>query len=824
MKNTAIAHVRKNANGSISQQTVAEHLEGVARRVRSFAEVVRLPKLGELLGLLHDLGKYSGAFQSYIGSAEGLIDPDSDDYVEASGMRGKIDHSTAGAQLAWNRLMARHGYGRLAGELAAFALASHHSGLIDGLSPDGENIFATRIGKPDNKTHCSEALSSMDAGIRARIKELLSSPSLLEEIGKAEQSIASKESVVRLRSFHRGLLERFLFSCLLDADRLDSADFENPEAGAKRPNGVYPRWSVLIERLETHLASFYCDTKVKEIRKNVSEACAAAGAWEKGTYNLTVPTGGGKTLASLRFALLHAEEHKMERIIFVIPITSIIEQNAAVVRDIMETRYLEEPGSIVLEHHSNLMPELDSWIGKLLAENWDAPIVFTTNVQVLESMFAKGTRSARRFHQLGKSILIFDEAQAIPINCVHMFNNAINFLVKHCDSTAVLCTATQPLLHKVDAAKGALHLADPAEIAPDTASLFAELKRVEIIDRRRSEGWSFKEAVDLGVRELEERKSLLYVVNTKRSAAGIFRELKTRLGSEAGIFHLSTNMCPAHRKQVLDQVRVRLDKKESIVCVSTQLIEAGVDIDFDAVIRGHAGLDSIAQAAGRCNRNGRAVFGKLSIINLADEDVSSLHDIREGQEAANRVLDDFASAPENFDRDLISPRAIERYYEYYFWQRADIMAYQVGSNSPIGRNDDLLTVLSENPFSFSAYSRTHYGERPKLILRQSFNSAAESFKALDAPTEAVLVPWGRGKDIIGILNSSASFLEKFLTLKTGQLYSVALRSGAIEKLKKLNLIKEIGDLGILELIDERYYSQELGLIDRGDGRLSFLGA
>ena len=267
-------------------------------------------------------------------------------------------------------------------------------------------------------------------------------------------TIPEKNQQSTIFQFQVGLFVRFLFSCLIDADRQDSADSEKPRNAQKRQNGLYQPWSILSKKIETAICEFGIPkTAVNKIRTEVSDQCLLASKKGKGIYTLTVPTGGGKTLASLRFALHHAEQHQLDRIVYIIPFTTIIDQNAEVVRDILETND-KEKGRIVLEHHSNIGSERQTWKEKLLTENWDAPVVYTTMVQFLEAFFGGGTRGARRMHQLARSVLVFDEIQTLPVRCVHMFCNAINFLVNQCGSSIILCTATQPLLGEVNPVQG----------------------------------------------------------------------------------------------------------------------------------------------------------------------------------------------------------------------------------------------------------------------------------------------------------------------------------------------------------------------------------
>ena len=363
------------------------------------------------------------------------------------------------------------------------------------------------------------------------------------------------------------------------------------------------------------------------------------------------------------------------------PYTTIIDQNAKVVRSILENNEQQPVTSgklIVLEHHSNLTPERDTWQSKLLSENWDAPIVYTTVVQFLETLFAAGTRGTRRMHHLANTVIIFDEIQSIPIRTVHLFNNAINFLVKQCKSTVVFCTATQPLLNEVDVRKGAVELSVNHQIMPDISKLFKDLQRVEVDDKRKTGGWSEDDVTNEAQHELENTGSVLIIVNTKTQAREIYKRCKQITGE---IIHLSTSMCPAHRMDALDKVKecLNLDNPKPVVCVSTQLIEAGVDVDFGSVIRYLAGLDSIAQAAGRCNRNGLRQTGRVIVVNPANENLDKLPDIRTAKEKAERVLDEYWNNPHSFENDRISPTAMTLYYRYHFFDRKHEMDYPVSS-------------------------------------------------------------------------------------------------------------------------------------------------
>ena len=827
----AIAH---HTNGR--SQTLHDHLQGVSNLAGSFASKFDLESHGKIIGLLHDLGKHSEDFQRYIQSATGLLNQDEDEaFVDAAGLKGKIDHSTSGAQFIWQHLAEKDALAQIAGQVLALCVASHHSGLIDCLTSlpgkPTEDGFTQRMGKPDSKTNLKEALAKADPALLAEACRLLAQPQttsafqiwIKQLLDKAPGDTPQAKATSPVVQQQIGFLVRALFSCLIDADRIDTADFEHPGRARRRLRGNYTPWEILITRIESHLANFTPTQPIDALRQDISRHCLEAAPRDTGIYTLTVPTGGGKTLASLRFALHHAQKHGLDRVIYIIPFTSIIDQNAEVVRRILEPEGVEA-GSVVLEHHSNLTPEDQTWRSKILSENWDAPVVYTTMVQLLETLFGAGTRGARRMHQLANAVLVFDEIQSLPVRCVHLFNNAINFLADHCRSTVVLCTATQPLLDQVDANKGAIRIPPGNELIRDVRQLFDNLKRVEVVNHRKPGGWSQEDIAALAHAQIETVGSCLVIVNTKKAAQALYRLCRSR--PDVAVFHLSTSMCPAHRKTRLDAIRSRLEENPPLptLCFSTQLIEAGVDVDFASVIRYAAGLDSIAQAAGRCNRNGRLDCGKVYVVNPRNEDenLSRLPDILIGREKANRVFDDYDADPEKYGSNRIGPEAMSWYYQNYFFQRASEMSYPVSANT-IGRNDTLLNLLSDNTLAVSDYARTH-NRAPARFLRQSFMSAARAFKAIDVPTRGVIVPHGEAGEGLIVKLCAAYFPDKeFELLRRAQQYSVNILPHQLEALIKTNAVREIQDgTGILYLSDPRYYSEEFGLSDTPEGLMEVL--
>lgn len=810
LKDPYIAHLRKSDE---QIQSVQAHLKETAALAKVFAQKLNLESAGELLGLMHDFGKYSHKFQKYIHDKTGLFNPDLDD-EESTPDGSKVDHSTAGAQWVYRELRkfgAAQGIGEFLGQMLGLCIASHHGeGLIDCLDGEGNPKWIERFNKTDELTHLAECERNADEVVQQKAKEL-AGENLIRSLLNAVKPILSDQATNnKIKEFYLGCLTRFLFSCLIDADRINSSDFEREDQKDVRRLTEKTDWQSAIDQLEAKLAGFENRYPIDEIRRRISDDCLKRAVDSQGIYTLTVPTGGGKTLASLRYALHHAQKHNLDRIIYIIPYTSIIDQNAQAVREILGEDW-------VLEHHSNLEPEKQSWQDKLLSENWDKPIVLTTMVQFLDAWFGGGTRGARHIHPMTNAVLIFDEIQTLPVKCVHLFCNVLNWLTTFGKSTAVLCTATQPLLGKSGlqnfpedkrgaiTARGLLRLPENAEIMgkhQDLDKLFEELSRVEIRFNEKAGGWNVDEAGAFLLKQFATTPSCLFIVNTKKWAQELYQYCQRQNVPPEVLFHLSTNQCAAHRKSIFDTIKARLEKKQPVICISTQLIEAGVDISMACVIRALGGLDSIAQAAGRCNRHGeKKGKGQVWVLNLQEQDFTQiLPDIQAGKTHAERVLRDFAG------QDILQPAAMERYFEYYFYQRSDEMSYSV-KNSTTGSLLDWLSDNALNPYGEKNNKRS----KALPLLMQSFKSAGRVFQAIDAPTHAVIVPYGEGAELIAKLCGEWNPKEMHRTLQKAQRYSVNVFPNVWDKLQKENALHETIEGSDIYYLNERYYNDEFGL-------------
>ena len=806
-----LAHLGKTGN-----QLLSEHLSGVAGQCSELARKLGLEKAGELIGLLHDLGKATKTFQDYLLSF-------ASDGEERDDLRGKIDHSTAGAQCLLANIHGAQQEDSLQGivaRLLAICIASHHSGLIDCLEPDGADKLTQRLSKPDNSTRLLEAWTNLDPSVKSRAEALMGDPGLVAEVRNTIASLATLlDKGEGDKDVQVGLLLRLLFSCLIDADRTNTANFEEPAAAVHRQNLAYGTWESLVERLDRHLSQMNTDGFVNGIRRRVSDECFRAADRLGGVYTLTVPTGGGKTLSALRFALEHARRHALDRIIFVSPYISIVDQNAAVARSILEPEGVPY-ASVVLEHHSNVQDDPndevgrpDLWRRRVLAENWDAPVVFTTSVQVLETLFGSGTRAARRLHAMARAVIVFDEVQTLPIKMVHLFNNAINLLASHCGSTVVLCTATQPLLETVCKAKGAARLGNPPGLVSNPQQLFEQLKRYEVFDHTDlPEGWQIAHVAELALTEVQKYGSCLAIMNTKKHARELFQSLREQAGANALVVHLSTGMCPAHRIEKLEELRVHLPGATGdrpVICVSTQLIEAGVDIDFACVIRDLAGLDSIAQAAGRCNRHGaRSTSGRVHIVELP-EPPAQLDEIRQGRTVARELLGQWRRANPGRLFPLDDPQQMTEYYKRTFYRRRGEMSYSVGPEG-IGRSTSLLELLGANGQAKNDAGKS----RPTLhrsLLLQSFQTANDRF-ALIANTQGIVVPYSdEGREIVNQLAACFDLESEWQLLRKAQRFTLSVYASQFTKLASKGAAYEIQPGSGVYCLRSEFYDSAFGL-------------
>ncbi len=714
-------------------QTLTAHSEQVARFARSFGEKCGLGRLAQSCGMLHDFGKALSSFQNYLNN----------------GGAG-VPHSIWGARQACEDFASF----APAAEMVAGIIAAHHGKLHDALSPGGETPLLDKLFEENSLLPPTAVQKADAAALKAEIDAVLAAMP---------------------DSFALSMLTKLLYSCLVDADRLDAYLAESGQSYAP----CEPDWDGLLARLEQHLAALGGDTDMARLRRQVSASCAESGRLCKGIYKLEVPTGGGKTLSSLRFALEHARRHKLDRIIYVIPYLSILNQTADDIRDALG---VDE--DILLEHHSGFLTDPEKAANyKLHTDRWDAPIVLTTQVQFLESVFSARGSDLRKLHNMARSVLVFDEAQSLPVKCVHLFNGAANYLQRVMGSTLLLCTATQPLLDKV---VRPITFTKSSSIAPCPSPP----ERYRLVNRLVPGGYSYP---DLAAFVLDKHKSsTLVIVNTKAAAKRLVEALQ-----EAGVtaLHLSTSMCGAHRGAVLAKLFGHLERHEPVLCVSTQLIEAGVNISFECVIRELAGLDSIYQAAGRCNRHGE--FGEVKnvyIVNIARANLTRLPDIEEGAKISHRLLN---------DKTVDIHNAIDTYYEYYFHARSGAMEYPLPSG---GTLYDMLSVNKRGQNNYAARKHPPGTRLPALV--SAIRSAADEFYVIDRGRTEVVAPYDEGEQLASRFLASRDIDERRRLLRELRPYGVSLYQYQVDELRRHHALDEGGEIVLLA---RGFYHEHFGV-------------
>ena len=719
------AHVRESANDNKEYQTVAQHLTGTAELCRGFAAAFGASADGELTGLAHDIGKCTDAFQDRLLN-DGPI----------------VDHATAGAMACAMR----------GNRYASACVAGHHGGLLD--------FGNVRTARKDDGTFYGRLLKGRDEQYLERCGE--------SGVALPPPTVSAAQKLTPLQA---SFWTRMLYSCLVDADFLDTEQFMSGERG----RGGYDDIPTLLARLQAYIEPWQQPkTELNRLRCEILNTCIKAGSKPKGIYTLTVPTGGGKTVASLAFALRHAVEHGMQRVIYVIPYTSIIDQNAQVFRDILGS-------GNVLEHHSGVQFDLSDGapvegVRKALAtENWDMPVVVTTAVQLFESVYAARSSQCRKLHNLANSVIIFDEAQMLPLPHLRPCVAAMASLAEQFHSTVVLCTATQPSLD--DLLRTYAPSCPVTELCPQTAALYDRFRRVTF----RQAGTLTDEAL---AEQLSEQRQVLCIVNSRKAAQSLYALLP-----QEGSYHLSTLMVPAQRQALLGEIRERLRRDEPCRVVSTSLIEAGVDVDFPAVCRELAGLDSVMQAAGRCNREGKRP-AEESIVTIFERTELPPPLFQTAIGAAREALSE--------DRD---PAALETMARYFHSLR------------------DLTGDALDKQGVIKAFTQGIEGcEFP-------FRTVAEKFHLIDRNTYTVYIPYGEGAALLQRLRDGEC--SKELYRKLGR-YAVSVYDKHFQALYHAGALLTARDVPTLDgdsaiLTDLTLYSETMGLsLEPETGKAEFI--
>ena len=719
------AHTKENRPKQ-EWQTIEDHLKNVAGLAEDICSKFSPAEWGYVLGMLHDVGKYNPDFQKYLETGV-----------------GKIDHSTPAAKLADTLYEPKYAL------VLAYILAGHHAGLADFYN-DSDSSLKNRLSKDVFNAPTPESF---------QLKEL-----------RFPFELQQKSDMPKLFFFIK-----MLFSALVDSDFIDTELFMDPDRSSDRKR--HYNIQKLNHKLHKYIEKFaeinvehlsQKQKNVNEVRQRTLQGCLDTSNSPRGLFSLTAPTGAGKTISSMAFALNHAAINNMDRIIYVIPYTTIIDQTAKQFKKIFGRRY-------VLEHHSNFDVQKEKHLSehtihylKLSQENWDMPIIVTTNVQFFESLFANKTSKCRKLHNIVNSVIVFDEVQILPPGFVRPCTLAIKELVDQYNCSAVLCTATQPTFTSHDVTK----LYNVREMVPDTQDTFTKLDRVSIniAEFESTEGLTDK---------LSSYDQVLCIVNTRKLAHEVYDNLHG-----GNNFHLSTFMCPQHRMSVIKNIKKRLKTKKPCRVVSTQLIEAGVDIDFPVVYRMIAGIDSLSQAAGRCNREGKLEKGEFCIFTLWKGD-NTPKSLKSAVSIAKKLL--YAKDAST----ILSLETIENYFDDFFWLK--------GENGLDKR--EIIKMISNDTGRFQ------------------FKTIAENFRLITQNTYSLIVPYDNvAKRLINVLKYKINNKQPHIKLlRLLQPYVISVYEKEYNKLANQGKLYNI--TSTYSILHNRAYSERYGLVLNDDSAI-----
>lgn len=831
-----LAHIAKT-DGKRLDQSLREHCIHTAEYASEAIGNGKLYYVRFLAGIFHDFGKSQRAYQEYLEKA----------YRGENVNRGSVIHTFQGCIYLLEKYHCSGSvWEKMTSEIIAYAVGAHH-GLFDCVDLDGANGFVHRLEKSRKDIGYEECLKNF-------FEQVMDEQTLTEYFHEAVEEV--RDFFTEVKGFTRkprevffqiGLLSRLVLSSVVYGDRRDTGEFMEQ----RKLKECEISWRERIRYFEGKIQKLDSSTKLNRVRGEISRQCLEFAEKPCGIYRLNVPTGGGKTLAGLRYALAHAEKYKKKRIIFIIPLLSVLDQNAKVIRD-----YLPEQDEI-LEHHSNVIQEnLTEIDGKkekdsdvmeeeltgsnsngevsqkclqksymrnegetealdyyeLLTERWSSPIIISTLAQLLEILFSHKMSAVGRMRALCDSVLLIDEVQSLPKRDTILFNMALNFLNCFCNTTIVLSSATQPCFEEL---KWPLRLSaepDMVHLTPKQLQLF---QRCRIVNRMVPGGMKWEECEQFCKELMAKHASILLIANTKESARIIYEKVKKC--SEDGqweVVHLSTSMCQRHRLDVLDQLTINLKvlqrelendgKPRRIFCVSTQLMEAGVDLSFEAVVRVIAGVDNVAQAAGRCNRSGEyGHLGTTYLINLKEEKLNLLKEIKNAQISTENVLE----CLENTEEDsLIGETAARLFYQNLYEEMKSELQYPAEIE---GEKYNLAELLAGDIYTDQNRGNSEY------CLRQPFKTVGRTFKVFDNETMDVIVPYEAGKDIIAEIKEMDNGYFHMHDLKKqmqkAKAYTISIYRNQMEKLQEYGLVSSVFD-GRVWILDKSVYDEGCGLV------------
>lgn len=778
------AHV--SDDGWNREESVAEHTEKTVFLCGKKGERCGLPKLMALCGMFHDMGKNKQKFDDYIHAEERT----------RKRLRGTIAHASTGAKYIYEKYHEEPGNIAYMAEMVCYAIAAHH-GLFDCVDIEHTDLFSKKLDKvEDYEEACHNAKQEYLDGYQEdkvfaeaaeefrsvwnKIKEPFAR---LKPLMIAKYGQEAREMLAGYKLFMLGCLQRLILSILVDADWEATSDFMD-DVDTLSKGEVFHKEEIFREaqgnfkeymrkKQEAIDLSKLTDKErgILDARNALQRECREFVKYPAGIYCLPIPTGGGKTLASLAYALEYCRLHpETERIIYVSPYISITEQNAQVFREAVGD------GRWILEHHSSVVRNEggegeDYRAGKFSRYdmNWEEPFICTTFVQFMNTLFSDRSESIRRMHRLANSVVIIDEVQSMPLKCIHTFNYMINFLNAVCHTNVVLCTATQPTLEEAECP---ICYSEPKYMIEDVAGWFDQFERVKICVPRAGQKYTFESLGKEIVGQTEKYRSILVVLNTKSAVRKLYDLLKER---NVKVEYLTTNLCAEHRSDKIKSIKEILGKKqENIVVVSTNLIEAGVDLSFECVYRSMAGLDSLAQTAGRCNRNGEMEYGTITLIELEGENIGNMEELHRSIKVTEGLVGQYNGSEGG--GSLLTPEWMDKYYRYIYSEASDQMNFSIKK-----WDTNMLELLS----------RGFGPEVKRNAMNQAYKTAGQAYRVIDDHSFGVIVPYKEGAEIIASIQEADNVMDIKGYIRKAQRYTVNIRESQLKKLE--GLIQPVSD-------------------------------
>lgn len=779
-----IAHI--SDDGFDRKESVAEHTEKTAFLCGEKGKRCGLAQLMTLCGILHDMGKNKQSFHDYLCADE----------ETRRKRRGTVAHASTGAKYVYDRFHGCGGSARYMTEMISYAIAAHH-GVFDCVDAGHHDVFSQKL----------DSVDAYDEACRNAEQDYLGEYDLVQMFGGASDEFqytwdqikesymqikhrmfqtgkAAPEKARECKSFLLSCLQRLILSILIDSDWEATSDFMSHVDSLSKQTEYYAK--EIFEKAGAHFARYMKNKRsaadlsrltdkeksIFDARNRLQEECRKFAEHPAGIYCLPIPTGGGKTLSSLAYALEFCRLHpETERIIYVSPYISITEQNAKVFRDAVGN------DDWILEHHSSVIrdekTESEDYRSSKLSKyeiNWEEPFICTTFVQFMNTLFSDRSESIRRMHRLINAVVIIDEVQSMPLKCIHTFNYMIDFLNAVCNTNIILCTATQPTLDETECP---VCYSDPKYMIKNAAEWFRQFERVQIelpgLDRK----YTFEQLGNEIAEQTAVYRSILVVLNTKSAVKKLYDLLRAQ---QIPAEYLTTNLCAAHRSDRIAAIKEALaEKRGPLVVVSTNLIEAGVDISFECVYRSMAGLDSLAQTAGRCNRNGEMETGRIYLIKLEDENTGNMEELRQNTRVAESVISEYGRSDK---RDsLLTPKWMEEYYRRVYDHAKDRM------NFPTEPDTNMIELLSDG---FET-------EEKKNLMNQAYKTAGQAYRVIEDHSFGVIVPYKRGAELIEAIREIKNASEIKRYIRQAQRYTVNIREAQFKEYD-----------GLIQPIDERF--------------------